>query len=211
MLGSWGIKPIDYSRFLSEVDSHHLMLRTARNILASVQEYKARNAANAISAIQLRNNPFTDMENAFYAALWSNFIFSGQTGQADTYNQRQFIPLILERYERLYPMDSDLVERYICPLFRNQGQQYQEYQDLQAALHVVRAADQTPKQVRRRGGEKPNHVNYYVGQVFRHRRYAYEGVVIGWETECGMNSQWIETNRVDALSRGRHQSFYHVL
>lgn len=219
MLDSWGVTRHTDSRMLKDARFSTLILRTARNILASVQQYRARNAATqGLTIIQARTNPrtnpFIDMENAFYAALWSNFMFSNKSNpESATYNQRQFIPLILERFERLYPMDFNLVERYISPLFSNSGDQ--EALDLQAALRAVGVADQTGKQVRRRGvfkrGQLPANVNYFVGQVFQHKRYHYQGVIIGWDVECGLGSDWIANNGVDSLSRGRHQSFYHVL
>jgi F-box protein 21 len=76
----------------------------------------------------------------------------------------------------------------------------------------VKAADQTPKQVHRRTGPGLNGgCKYKVGQVFRHRRYNYTAVIIGWDLECEMDNTWIVHNRVDSLVRGRHQGFYHAL
>ncbi|CAG8972900.1 hypothetical protein HYALB_00001320, partial [Hymenoscyphus albidus] len=210
MLGSFGVDAHEYGRYIAEAEPTNLILRTSRNILSSVQQYRALHGnSDDNSRFVLYRNPYTDTENSFYAALWANFIFGRPSSAMDTSNQRKFIPLILERYERLFPMDSDLVERYICPLFTSTWNQ--EYRELQEALRVVRAADYTPKQVRRRDNQALEGVKYHVGQIFRHRRYAYEAVIIGWDIECGMNPDWIATNGVDWLSRGRHQSFYHVL
>ncbi|KAG9229742.1 Hemimethylated DNA-binding protein YccV like-domain-containing protein [Amylocarpus encephaloides] len=210
-LSTWGIPKSDFPRFLKDSHFAGLILRTSRNILASIQEFRNRNGDNFNHpTIQLHANPFADMENAFYAALWANYMFGRPTMYSDAYNQRQFVPLILERYERLYPMDSDLIERYICPLFNNPH--ILEHLDLYEAVRIVRVVDQTPRQERNRDNTSLTlGVKFRVGQVFRHRRYGYTAVIIGWDSECGMDPQWIETNGVDNLSRGRNQSFYHAL
>lgn len=215
LLGSWGIRAVDFPRYMSTSTTSSLVLRTSRNILATVHDFRGHggNADNTgHPTIRLYANPFADMDNAFYSALWANFMLSSPLARSDISNQRQFIPLILERFERLYSMDASLIEQYICPVFNNPSNA--EHWELHEALRVVRAADQSPKQVRRRSAVSPNgedRIKYRVGQVFRHRRYNYMAVVTGWDVECGMNSDWIAHNNVDALSGGRHQSFYHAL
>lgn len=213
MLSDWGIQRVDHARFLADSTTVNLVLRTSRNILATVHEFRGHGGSTENTGhptIRLHANPFADMDNAFYSALWANFIFGHPMPRSEGSNQRQFIPLILERFERLYPMDESLIERYICPLFNNPSNA--EHWELHEALRVVRAADQTPKQLRLRDTRAARDgVKYKVGQVFRHRRYSYTAVITGWDIECGMNSDWIAHNDVDLLSRGRHQSFYHAL
>jgi len=137
-------------------------------------------------------------------------MLSNPNVRSDGNNQRQFVPLILERFERLYPMDASLVEKHICPLFNNPSNG--QHVELHEALRVVRAADQSPKQLKSRDTTAArDRVKYKVGQVFRHKRYNYAAVITGWDIECGMNSDWIAHNNVDSLSKGRNQSFYHAL
>jgi F-box protein 21 len=213
MLSDWGILPTDHDKFLVDSSPVNLVLRTSRNILATVHEFRGHggNTENTgHPTIRLHANPFADMDNAFYSALWANFVFGHPMPVSQGSSQRQFIPLILERFERLYPMDASLIEQYICPLFNNPS--IAEHWELHEALRVVRAADQTPKQIRLRDTPAArNGVKYKVGQVFRHKRYSYSAVITGWDIECGMDSNWIAHNNVDLLSRGRHQSFYHAL
>lgn len=212
LLASWGIRSSDISRYITTSTTASLVLRTSRNILATVTDFRGHGGGTDTGhpTIRLYANPFADMDNAFYSALWANFMLSNPLARSDTTNQRQFIPLILERFERLYPMDASLIEQYICPLFNNSSDA--EHWELHEALRVVRAADQSPKQLRLRDTRAArDRVKYKVGQVFRHKRYAYTAVITGWDIECGMNSDWIAHNHVDALSRGRHQSFYHAL
>lgn len=213
MLASWGLPPVEFSRYLGDASVANIVLRTSRNILATVHEFRGHGGAMGETdhpTIRLYANPFADMDNAFYSALWANFMLSSPLPSIDASSRRQFVPLLLERFERLYPMDASLIEKYICPPFNNSGNP--EYWELHEALRVVRAADSTPKQLRLRSApgviEK---VKYKVGQVFRHKRYGYMAVITGWDVECGMNSDWMAHNHIDSLSRGRHQSFYHAL
>lgn len=213
MLTEWGIQQRQFSELLSDSDTGSVVLRTSRNILATVQEFRAH-ATNieptGHPTIRLHANPFADLDNAFYSALWAHYMFGNPSRRLTTTAQSQFIPLILERFERLYPMDATLIEHYIVPLYSNPPNT--GHWELHEALRVVKAADQTPRQLRRRNTPATiEGVKYKIGQVFRHKRYAYTAVITGWDIECGMNSDWIAHNNVDALSRGRNQSFYHAL
>lgn len=210
-LSSWGVQPLNFERFISYSSTASLVLRTSRNILATVHEFREQGAdMDSHPTIRLYANPFADMDNAFYSALWANYMLTDVVSRPHTNNQRQFIPLILERFERLYPMDASLIERYICPLYNNPSNA--EHWELHEALRVVRAADQTQKQLKPRDTrDSREKVKNKVGQVFRHKRYNYTAVIIGWDMECGMNSDWIAHNQVDSLSKGRFQSFYHAL
>ncbi|GAX73816.1 hypothetical protein CEUSTIGMA_g1267.t1 [Chlamydomonas eustigma] len=57
----------------------------------------------------------------------------------------------------------------------------------------------------------PPNVLYRVGQVIRHRRYRYRGVIFDWDPACQADEQWILRMGVDALDEGRNQPFYRVL
>lgn len=50
-----------------------------------------------------------------------------------------------------------------------------------------------------------------LGQVVVHRKFGYRGVVVGYDSACMQDDEWCTTMRVDELSNGRQQPFYHVL
>ncbi|KFY33427.1 hypothetical protein V494_07641 [Pseudogymnoascus sp. VKM F-4513 (FW-928)] len=213
-LRAWGVQEENFSNFLNPMGTRRIACRTSKSILTTIHEFRGLggNQANNFGhpSIKLYGNPFADMDNAFYSALWSNFILSSMPGRPATIDQVQFIPIILERFEHLYNMDGVFLEKYICespsPLVRT------DLARLVEAIRVVRASDKMPKQVRPRDRQAPHgKIQYEVGQVFRHRRYGYMAVITGWDIECTMNSRWMEQNNVDALRKGQHQSFYHVL
>lgn len=86
---------------------------------------------------------------------------------------------------------------------------------LAAMLAEIRAAAEEhvrqQMQVHRRVGEAAAGVSFRVGQLIRHRRYAYRGVIVGWDTECRASEEWVEQMGVARLAGGRAQPFYHVL
>lgn len=212
-LVAWGVNTEDFHRFLGDSSIRNIVLRTSRNILATVHAFRGlggRTDNTSHPTIRLHANPFADMDNAFYSALWANFLLCSPSARPEPAEQIRFLRMILERFEKLYPMDANLIERYVCPPFRNVATTDQW--ELFETLRVVRAGDSMPKQVRSRNSSVAlDRVRYQVGQVFQHRRYGYTAVVIGWDVECSMNSQWMAQNQIDRLDRGRHQSFYHAL
>lgn len=212
-LVAWGVNAEDFHRYLGDSSTRNIVLRTSRNILATVHEFRGLGGTTDNTGhptIRLHANPFADMDNAFYSALWANFMLCSSSIRPEPAEQIQFLPMILERFENLYPMDANLIERYVCPPFRNvvNADQF----ELRETLRVVRAGDIMPKQVRPRNStEALDRVRYRIGQIFQHKRYGYTAVVIGWDVECSMNSQWMAQNQIDRLDKGRHQSFYHAL
>jgi F-box protein 21 len=84
-------------------------------------------------------------------------------------------------------MDASLIEQYIIPHYHPLPGV--DTYNIQETIRVVKAADQTPKQVRSRANPAAQeNVKYKVGQVFRHKRYNYQAVITGWDMECGENS-----------------------
>lgn len=74
----------------------------------------------------------------------------------------------------------------------------------------------TPLQMRRRCVELAIHadgktIHLRVGQVIRHQKYDYRGVIVGYDPQCSASDIWIKMMGVDKLPLGRHQPFYHVL
>jgi hypothetical protein len=48
---------------------------------------------------------------AYYSALWANFMLCGSA------ERLQFLPIMLERFERLHPEDASLIDHYVRKLF----------------------------------------------------------------------------------------------
>jgi len=56
---------------------------------------------------------------------------------------------------------------------------------------------------------KPPHIQLDVGQIFRHRKHGYRGVIVQWYTECPLDDEWVQ--RWGPFQRGRDQPFYQTM
>jgi F-box protein 21 len=184
----------DQTEFLGNSRASDIVLRCSKNILNSIHSASTHPDVESTSV---------DMVSAKYAALWSSMLLSGESRPMDLRHQ---LPWLMELFATDYPSDIFLVEQYIVPLFHGLF----EHEHILESLHVMRAVDEIPKQVRRRTKENKT-IQYKVGQVFRHRRYHYRAIITGWDSECGAGEQWMRRMGIDRLQAGRHQSFYHVL
>jgi F-box protein 21 len=189
-----GMPSVDQAMTLGEANISSVILRCGKNILNSVR-VESQNLGLQAMAI--------DAVSAKYAALWSGMLLSSDSRPMDLRHQ---LPRLMELFATDFPSDIFLVEKHIVPLFQGLF----EHDRILESLHVMKAVDEIPKQVRRRSGGNTK-IRYSVGQVFRHRRYDYKAIITGWDSECGAGEQWMMRMGIDRLEAGRHQSFYHVL
>ncbi|EGD86379.1 hypothetical protein H112_07313 [Trichophyton rubrum D6] len=202
-----GALTLSQSTFLRESFTAEIVLRCGKNILNSV-----------LQTPHFRQTSL-DIVNVKYAALWASMLFAKYANpdrqnipqgperrRAEHLPLRRHLPSLMEHFATDFPADVYLIEQYLIPLF----QSLPEYEHLRESVSVMKASDEIPKQVRRRNSANGN-VKYKVGQLFRHKRYEYIGLITGWDPECGAGEQWMERMGVDRLHAGRHQSFYHVL
>ena len=49
---------------------------------------------------------------------------------------------------------------------------------------------------------------FQIGQLVRHRRYGYRGVIVAFDLACGADEAWYQTNQTQP---DRDQPWYHVL
>ncbi|CAM6101611.1 unnamed protein product [Calypogeia fissa] len=89
------------------------------------------------------------------------------------------------------------------PITRALLQQYLENAQEKRELHAAWCSERrTPR---------PADVLYKVGNVVRHVRFQYPGVIFGWDKVFSLDEEWITAMRIDQLQYGRSQPFYHVL
>jgi F-box protein 21 len=198
-----------HDHHLGATSTMEVVLRTSRNIMNSVQEARGRQRGTT------RRPLYPDMESAWYAMLWSMLVL-GESNQASTlHRRRQCLPYLLEHFQSHFPEDLGLVESIIIPMFENE----REYNVLLRLVNQARVSDSNkpapshrPKKILSR--VMPSDVlgvAFKIGTHFEHRRYGYNGIIIGWDTKCGAEDHWIREMRVDELPRGREQPFYNVV
>ncbi|KAI9822917.1 MAG: hypothetical protein M1832_002942 [Thelocarpon impressellum] len=198
-----GIAPTAQNEYLGGASIAEMILRSAHNLMHSVQEATPRMAERRPV---VHDASSVDVDSALYASLWAALAL--YLPENLNVQRRQYLQFIMSSSETLFPEDVSLVERYILPSFRELPQ----YPVLLNAIRATRASDAMAKQPCQRTGQTSNeHVKYKVGQVFMHRRYSYAAVITGWDAKCKKDEPWLQQMQVDRLPGGRHQSFYHVL
>ena len=215
-LQTMGVSRSDYPSYMMGASVIDITLRSARNIIYSIQSAEQTVIARGPrSATYLGTTAtFPDREHAFYGALWASLLL-GMPSNGDispraiatTRNRRQFLSYILKRIEVDFPFDVSLIEEHVLPIFET----HHDGRHLREMIRDMRNADSKPKPVKTRIGGAEYAVLYKVGQVFQHKRYHYQAVITGWDAECAADEMWITQMGVDTLARGRHQSFYHAL
>lgn len=198
-LTQMGISRSEHMRYLGAASVAEMTLRTARNIMVSVEE--ARHRPDDPSD----PHAFPYVEEAWYAMLWVMVILGDADNRAAFTRRRQFIPYLVQHFQSQYPEDIPLIE-VVPTLFHDR----REHSVLQHMVAANREDDSAERTVTQRNGRNAG-VQYKVGHHFRHRRYGYEGFVIGWDSHCAAGEQWINQMRVDELPRGRGQPFYNVV
>ena len=202
-LYSLGVAPVNHSGFLDASSVEEIVRRCATNIITSVQALPRQNGARPMSTVR----SFPEMDGALYAALWSLMLLPKGDRHAASLQRARYLPLIIEKIAGEYLTDVGMIEEHILPLVLDPGQR----QNLIETIRVIRTGDHILKQIKRRSSETERRVRYKVGQVFRHKRYHYQAVITGWDLECEAGDQWMSQMDVQSLSKGQHQSFYHVL
>jgi len=207
MLRHMGMSSDHFHEFLGPASVKEMILRTARNLTTAIDT-------------QDQSIQFPDTEDAFYAMVWALILMTSASGPATAhlnFRRRQFIPHLNRQFEAHFPWDTSLIEQYILPMSLNVDA---EGQQLLTTVESIRGRDSQRMQHPRQGpvssdsglsSEFAQDPRYFVGQMLQHKRYGYEGLIIGWDRKCEMSEEWITQMGVNRLSQGRKQSFYHVM
>ncbi len=188
-----GLPPSQHALHLSPANVSEMVLRTGRNIM----------------------QPRPDTEPAAqYALHWALFILgSNDAHELGLPGLSRFTSLDFVIAEAAHdrPEDIGLLEAAVPPLLLEANAIGNWLQELNGLLASRRADDLDGKKPRAREGAGADAVRYRVGHHFRHARYNYEGLVVGWDTRCMQDLEWIALMKVERLPRGAEQPFYHVV
>ncbi|KAK4549025.1 hypothetical protein LTR36_007481 [Oleoguttula mirabilis] len=211
-LSQMGAPVAQHAHHLGATTNLEVALRTGRNIMNSVQESRDRQRGGTTT----RRSDSPDVESAWYAMLWSMLVLGDATQPSTLHRRRQVLPYLIEHYQAHFPEDLGLIETLVAPMFENE----REHHVLMHLITTARAGDANarapsyrPKREELRKWMIPGEpgVSFKIGSHFRHKRYGYQGVIVGWDTKCGAEARWMEQMRVDELPRGREQPFYNVV
>lgn len=183
-----------------------VVMHTAQSIRASFTSFRTieRPFSQSIPMIELNRGDWArNLQPALYSMIWASIMMvpilpDDEDGRWDW---QQDVGDLLRYFYEYFPEDSWLVEKYVCPMYDTfagpAGRRHHHHhgQNGAAAWEVpskrvrdqirdIRRADSAVKEPRRRthvnGGRN---VRYRVGQVFKHRRYDYHGLILGWTVD----------------------------
>lgn len=209
--------PLDYIyNFLSRVGIHTgyenllgptatdlIVMRTAQNIRASFTSFRTneRPLSQLIPMIELNRGDWArNLQPALYSMIWASIMMVPVLPENDEirWDWQQDVRDLLTYFYEYFPEDSWLVEKYVCPMYdtfaapsRRQNDWELPSKRVRDQIRDIRRVDSSAKPPRRRSDlAKDVHVKYHVGQVFKHKRYEYHGLILGWTVEGA--SSWDE-------------------
>lgn len=185
-----------YEPYLHQSSDNEIVLRSAKNILNSL-----RATANGRPAT-------VDRTKAEYAALWAWLLLSPSQQSGGTVEHLHYgLHVMIESCINNFPYDASFLKQYLLPTYSF----HRDRLRYTAAIDSFCQRDRDPKFAKERTLQARSRLKYRIGQVFKHRRQGYQAVIVGWDTRCMMDEQWIQMMRVDRLSGGRDQCFYNAL
>ncbi|KAK3376009.1 hypothetical protein B0T24DRAFT_617763 [Lasiosphaeria ovina] len=166
-----------------------IVQRTAQNIKATYTEVQtlADREDDIVRDIEMKRlrtgHPDLNLETAAYAAVWAELMMKQTTALHWDNNLESF----LNRFALSWSEDAWIVEKYLAPLYdrfvRSQPNPRPRvgWENVREILGMLKNLDNRPPTVSRRYTEEiHSRVLYKIGQVFRHKRYQYVGVINGW-------------------------------
>ncbi|CUA68580.1 F-box only protein 21 [Mus musculus] [Rhizoctonia solani] len=184
-----GIPEAQTGSLMGPAHASEMVFRAANNILHSVTRVQ--------NQMDLSVSPETRAA-ALYASATTFLVARPEAADAS-----RFIGGIMSVVKEYFPLDTEpVLARALCERLTRDPHQSVGFQ----LRHVVDRLKQGFVEVNGRGS-----VQWWVGLVFRHRKFGYMGLVTGWDKECRAEEDWIQAVGVNELHRGRHQPFYAVL
>lgn len=172
--------------FLSPSPVPIIVQRTAQNIKATYDT--ARNLADndifESEMKQLRSgHPGLNMDAAVYASTWAELLMK----QTSSYHWDSNLAIFLKKFAYSWSEDMWIVKKYLVPLYdRFMASQANPrsrigWHNVHEIVNMLGNLDNRVPEVSRRYTEDiTTRVRYKIGQVFRHRRYGYIGIINGW-------------------------------
>jgi len=174
--------------FLKPTPVSIIVQRTAQNIKGTYSAIRSLNsgAERERELKQLRTGyPDLNSQLANYATMWADLMVK----QASSIHWDVNMDTFLNRFALSYSEDIWIVEKYLLPLYdlstsAQPQRQRQDWENVRVIIDMLRNLDaREPVVTRRYTQEIIRRVKYKIGQVFRHKRYRYIGIINGWSME----------------------------
>ena len=168
--------------------------RTKRNIMVSLDQADRPHRRQRCAVI--------DSDSAWYAVFWSALILGLHT---EPLASHEYIYALFTHISGSFPVDVGLVDM-ILPLL---GPGLRE--DVTTRFKELKDVDNMERTPQYRFGVENVAVQFKVGHCFRHKRYHYDGFIVGWDARCSATDDWIHQMDLHTLPRGKFQPFYYVM
>lgn len=215
--------------FLAPVHPVSVAMRTARNIKAtSARVSELRDQASPELTQLITGNDYMNMDAAHYAALWASLILM----PVNVFEWEEGLEPFLRRFAKSWHEDAWLVKKYLCPIYDRFAPirerlpprlPLQGWDDPWEILGLVGEIDNVPPPAFPRKRDSTRPVPYRIGQVFRHKRYRWIGIINGWTDQGTRRLPMPHTVAIDEtlddssdtdlpnIIRPRNQNFYTCL
>lgn len=204
----WGSDP---DVFLGTSPVPVIVHRTAQNLKASYSTIQdlPDGSQRADNLRRLRaGHAEMNLEATFYAAMWAQLVTQQTSGDHWDAHLSSFLqPLALTWSE-----DAWIVEKYLVPLYdafvarRARPETHRVgWENVHEILAVLRNLDvRQPTVSRRYTQDIRDNVRFKIGDVFRHKRYRYVGVINGWWVATGTMEEQLggDMDEEDAAAAG---------
>ena len=172
--------------FLRASPAPVIVQRTAQNIRTTyvrAQELPGGSAARTELRSLRAGHPDLNLEAVFYGSMWAQLLMT----QAGNFHWDANLNSFLNRFALTWSEDAWIVEKYLVPIYDSflKTQAYPRHrvgwENVRDILKMLHNLDQRPPTVSRRYTQDIRHkVHFRIGQVFRHKRYGYVGIINGW-------------------------------
>lgn len=163
-----------------------IVQRTAQSIKATYDTvHNLRgNDSRATEMKRLRaGHPGLDMDAAVYASMWAELLMK----QTTSFHWDSNLDAFLQKFALAWPEDVWIIKKYLVPLYdrftssQPNPRPRTGWENVYDILGMLENVDKrVPEVSRRYTADISARVHYKIGQVFRHRRYGYIGVINGW-------------------------------
>ncbi|KAI1751076.1 hypothetical protein F4782DRAFT_202657 [Xylaria castorea] len=202
-----------------------IVMRTAQNIRASFTSFRTidRPLSQLIPMIELNRGDWArNLQPALYSMIWASIMMVPILPDNDEvrWDWQQDVRDLLTYFYEYFPEDSWLIEKYVCPMYdtfaaptRRQSNWELPSKRVRDQIRDIRHVDASARVPRRRSELADGiHVRFRVGQVFKHKRYDYHGIILGWTTEgAGGITNWDQSSPSRESWHGYSEPYYRCM
>ncbi|CAJ2508562.1 Uu.00g135880.m01.CDS01 [Anthostomella pinea] len=202
-----------------------IVMRTAQNIRASFTSFRTggRPLSQLIPMIELNRGDWArNLQPALYSMIWASIMMVPVLPENEDvrWDWQQDVRDLLVYFYEYFPEDSWLIEKYVCPMYdafaapsRRQNNWELPSKRVRDQIRDIRRVDVSTRAPRRRSELAEGiDVKFRVGQVFKHKRYDYHGLILGWTVDgAGGITNWEQGAPLRDQWGGYSEPFYRCM